>query len=146
MKTTYTDMNPASADSLKQNPRPRLGLRLFGLGLAMPLCAGAVNGVFRHYDLPLWLSLPLALLPLVPLMAGLHVQKQALAQADELARHIARDAFAFAFYALLGMFICTDLLRIGGVLPDFVWETKWLLLVMLGALGTGYGWSAWRYR
>jgi hypothetical protein len=139
-------MNPTSSNSPGQNPRQKFGLRLFWLGLSLPLCAGAVNGVFRHFHPPAWLVIPLALLPLAPLIAGLKVQKLALAQSDELARHIARDAFAFAFYALIGTFICVDLLRLGGVLPTFSWDTKWLLTVMGGMFGLGYGWSAWRYR
>jgi len=139
-------MQPISLEAQQRSKRVKLGIRFFWLGLSMPLCAGAVKGVFRYYHPPLPLSVGLALLPLLPLFAALHLQKQALVQSDELARHITRDAFAFTFYALFGVFICTDLLCSGGILPAFVWETQELLLLMLGTFGLSYGWSTWRYR
>lgn len=69
-----------------------------------------------------------------------------MTRGDELARHIARETYVFAFYALLAVFICTDLLKAGGVLPDFIWKAKSLLYAMIGTLGISVGWTRWRYR
>ena len=129
-----------------QHNRSRDGGYGFFVGGWLYPCAGVADGVMRHLDVPFWWRIPLALTPLLPLIAALRVQKQALAKSDELARHIARDAFAFAFYALFGLFVCVDLLRNGGVVPDFVWRAKWLHGAMGVSLLLGFVWSGWRYR
>ena len=139
-------MSSALAKTPAGKKRPPFGLRLFLWGLSVPMCAGATSAVMRTWEFPIWVRIPLSLVPLLPLIAALRVQKEALADSDELARHIARDAFAFAFYALFGLFICVDLLRGSGVLPGFTWTTKWLVAALGGTLVVGYIRSGWRFR
>lgn len=139
-------MNSTHVTSAEQKPRLKFDVRLFLWGGSAPVCAGAVAALMRYCEIPFWLRILLALTPLLPLFMSLRVLKQSLACSDELARHIARDAFAFAFYALFGLFICMDLLRSGGVLPGFVWDMKWLITAMGTMLALGLGWSGWRYR
>jgi hypothetical protein len=139
-------MNSAPSISEQKKVRLRLGIQLVLWGIAVSMCAGAVDGVMKNYDLPVWLRIALALTPLLPLVAALRLQKKAMAHTDELVQHMAREAFAFAFYALFGLFICVDLLRNGGVLADFVWTSKWLMTAMGAMLALGFGLSSWRYR
>ena len=106
----------------------------------------AVEAIYRYYEMPFWLRLVIGLLPVLPFAIVARLHWQAATWGDEMARHIAREIYVFAFYALLAVFLCVDLLRTGGVLPDFVWKTKSLLFAMLGTLAVGHAWTVWRYR
>ena len=76
----------------------------------------------------------------------LREQKRALARSDELALRIANEAFAFAFYALIGLFICVDLLENAGVLPGFAWNTLRLTVALFALMTIGSLLSSRRYR
>jgi hypothetical protein len=126
-------------------PRLKLPTRLVVLALCFPAVAVAVNALLWT-EPPVWLRVGLALTPLIPGAFFLRAQRRALAKADELGLHVASEAFGFVFYALIGLFVCVDLLRNAGVLPDFAWTTGKLLVAMLGLALIGAWVSNRRYR
>jgi hypothetical protein len=114
--------------------------------LLLITCIEVVDGIFSHWEIAGWLRVVLATVPLLPFVVLARHGLRLLSGPDELARHIAGQAFTFAFFASLGIFICTDLLRDGGVLPVFAWKARSLFYVMSGTWGVGHAWFAWRYR
>lgn len=114
--------------------------------MALTACVEAVEGILQHYEMPVGLRILLALMPVLPFAVLAKTHWRAMTQGDELARHIARETYVFAFYALVAVFICTDMLKTGGVLPDFAWKTKSLVYTMIGTLAVADGWTRWRYR
>jgi hypothetical protein len=138
-------MKDTMADTIRQKPTVRFVLKLFLLGTAMAICAKVSAGVLRHWDVPYWLKIFLALMPLLPLVVGTRMSTTVV-QADELAVKIHHDAVVFAFYALFAVLICVDLLSKGGVLTGFGWNTEWIVGTMLAMLAAGYGWAYRRYR
>ena len=114
--------------------------------MAVPACAILVDQLMRRVELPLPLRVILSLAPLVPGVVFLIKQNRALAQADELALRIVNEAFAFVFYALLGLFVCVDLLENAGVLVGFQWSTLTLSIAMFVLMGLGTLIAERRYR
>jgi hypothetical protein len=116
---------------------------------ALALVAGieGAEALLRRVDLPVILRVGIALVPVLPFVFAARAHwRGMMTRGDELARHMARETYVFAFYALLAVFICADLLKAGGVLPDFVWKTKSLLYAMIGTLAVADLWIRRRYR
>lgn len=114
--------------------------------MALVASVNAVERIFHYYDMSVWLRALIALLPALPFAILARMHWQFVTQGDEMARHIARETYVFAFYILAAVFICTDLLRVGGILTDFFWRTKSLLYAMIGTLAAAHAWVGWRYR
>jgi hypothetical protein len=114
--------------------------------LALVASVAVIDGVLRRVEMPVGLRAVLALVPVLPFVFVARAHWRMATRGDEMARHIARETYVFAFYTLLGVFICADLLKAGGVLPDFAWKTKTLLYAMIGTLAISAGWQRWRYR
>lgn len=114
--------------------------------LGLVACFAVVEVVLRRVEMPVGLRAVLALVPVLPFVFVARAHWRMMNRGDELARHMAREVYVFAFYALLAVFICTDLLKTGGVLPDFAWKAKSLLYAMLSSLAVATVWMRWRYR
>jgi hypothetical protein len=121
-------------------------IRAFFWGMAVSVCATAVDGVLGHYAPSLWLRIVLVLLPLLPFAVAVNVIGRLLAESDELERQIAREAMGFALCGLAGLMLCTDLLRTSGVLPDFGWDFRWFITALWLLVTIGSIRSARRYR
>lgn len=111
----------------------------------MSICSKASIAVMENWAVPLWLRIPLALSPLLPLVA-LALTSRTRVKSDELDLHIHREAVTFAFYGLFVILICVELLIRGRVLAGFVWTVETLITAMLLVLGLGYVWIWRRYR
>jgi len=68
------------------------------------------------------------------------------AEIDELALHVRREAYGFAFCAMAGLFVCVHVLEKAGVIPDFRWSSMQLVLTMLALLIVGAAISSRRFR
>ena len=106
----------------------------------------AVEAIFHHYEIEPWLRVVLSLVPVLPFAVIARLHWRAVQRGDELTRHIARETYVIALYALLAVFIAVDLLKAGGVLVDFTWKTKTLFNAMVSAMAGAHGWTTWRYR
>ena len=141
------NVNSESTDKLKRKKALRKwAWYSFFWTMALIACIDGVGGIFRYYGPESWVRILLTLLPILPLSVLFRLYWKLLGEEDELERHITRDAFVFAFFATLGVFICTDLLRDAGVLSDFVWKTRSLFYVMIVTLAVSHSVSAWRFR
>jgi hypothetical protein len=114
--------------------------------LAVLATAITVDQVLRLAEQPLGVRVLLALAPLVPGVFFFRAQSRALAAGDELALRINHEAVMFTFYALIGVFICTDLLENAGVLVGYTWNTLRLVVAMFLLMLIGTALSNRRYR
>jgi hypothetical protein len=140
-------MNSTSS-ATKAPARARVGMtpQLWLWALAVPAIAVSADQLMRHAELPSTARVLLAFSPLVPGAIFLRVQARVLARADELAVRIANEAYAFVFYALIGLFICVDLLENSGILAGFGWNTLRLTVAMFVLMIIGTLISNRRYR
>ena len=95
--------------------------------------------------LPVWLTIVVALLPMVPGFMLLRSFHRVPKEEDELVAHIWREACSFALVALLGVFLSVGLLEQAGVLKNFAWNTRGLLALWLAFVCAGTAISSRRY-
>lgn len=125
--------------------RSKFVVRLLLAGVAMSILSRYSVKVLQNWELPLILRVVVALTPLLPLTILAQLPRT-LVKGDELDLRIHQESVVLAFYGLLVVLICADLLRKGGVLPSFVWKSESILAAMVGLLALGYGWTVRRYR
>jgi hypothetical protein len=157
-KATFTSMRMTSSPPSDRRqgsgdpPRQRHGLLWDALQIGSQgwsICIVAVSVGAFSFDhiggLPRWLRVLVALTPLVPIAMYLRSTNQATAKVDELALHIRREAYGFAFWALVGIIVCVQLLQNAGLMPGFNWGPLPLVSIMLALLVAGAVISHRRY-
>lgn len=122
----------------------QIGSRAWSVGIV--LVSVVASSLGQIDGLPRWLRGLIALTPLVPVAMYLRSTRQVTPDVDELALHIRREAYGFAYWALTGMIVCVQLLQNAGVVPDFSWGPLTLVVVMFVLLIVGAVLSRRRYR
>lgn len=125
-------------------PHRRRGLLWDALQIGSPkwsvgivLVSVAAFNLDHITGLPQWLRVLIAITPLVPIAMYLRSTSQKTAEVDELALHIRREAYGFAYWALTGIIVCVQSLQNAGVIPDFSWGPQSLVVIMLALLIVG---------